>query len=223
MLVMMLRTVTLAAPCRWWTVAHDGVGRRSLQYQALVEPGQRRRNLRVLVAQPVHELHCERVRQRRALVIRQECRRRFGGPPAGTQQTVGEGVGVPPGGAIAHDRFGKTPEVLDQHNPQGNRQRPELTDRQRLHLLVGTDVAAQHLRIEAAVGMSDERPSHAQHSRISGERPVGELRQLPVIAGRQIGTDVVDLPLNEIIVVEQPFPCRGDGAALFRRLGDGAM
>ena len=44
-------------------VAHDLVGRRALRREALVEPLQRRRDARILVAQPLHELHGERARQ----------------------------------------------------------------------------------------------------------------------------------------------------------------
>ena len=48
-------------------VAHDRVGCRSLRRQMLVEPRQRGRDPRILVAQPVHELDGECVRQRRAV------------------------------------------------------------------------------------------------------------------------------------------------------------
>ena len=204
-------------------VAYDSVRCQSLRCQTLVEPGQRRSNSGILIAQPVHELHREGVRQRCPVVVRKHHRRRFGGASAGAQQTVGDSVRLLPGGAIAHDRLGETSQILDEHDPQCDRNCPELADHQRLDLLVGPHVAAQHLGIEAAVGVSDERPCHAKHPRISGEWPVGELGQLPIIAGRQIGTDVVDLPLDEIVVVEQPLRCRGDGAILVRRLGDGAM
>ena len=71
--------------------------------------------------------------------------------------------------------------------------------------------------------MGDEGPGQAEHARISGERPVGELRQLPVIAGRQIGADLADLLLDEMIVVDQPFRRRRDRAALVDRLGDRAI
>ena len=75
-------------------VAHDRVGRRSLRRQTLVEPGQRWRDPRILVAQSVHELDRERVRQPGALVTREHHRHRFGRVSASAQQTVGEAVGL---------------------------------------------------------------------------------------------------------------------------------
>ena len=95
MLVMMLRTVTVGGALPLVLVVHDRVGRRSLCRQMLVEPGQRRRDPGVLVAQPLHELHGERVRQRRAFEPREHHRRRLGGAAAGAQQAVGERVRLP--------------------------------------------------------------------------------------------------------------------------------
>ena len=103
------------------------------------------------------------------------------------------------------------------------RDRPEFADRQRLHLLVGAHEAAQHLGIEVAVGVGDEGPGQAEHPRISGERSVGQLRQLPIVAGRQGGADFANLPFDEVIVVDQPFGRRRDGAALIDRAGDHAV
>ena len=67
-------------------------------------------------------------------------------------------------------RCGRAPQILDQHDAQRDRDRPQLADRQRLHALVGAHEAAQHLGIEAAVGVRDERPGQAEHARIAGER-----------------------------------------------------
>ncbi len=56
-----------------------------------------------------------------------------------------------------------------------------------------------------AVGMGDIGPGEAEHPGIAGERPLGELRQLPVIARRQVIADLADLFLDEMIIVQQPF------------------
>ena len=74
-----------------------------------------------------------------------------------------------------------------------------------------------------AVGMRNESPGEAEHPRIAGERAIDQLRQLAVIAGRQGGVDFTDLPLDEVIVVDQPFGGGGDGAARLDRGGDGAV
>ena len=97
---------------------------------------------------------------------------------------------------------------------QGDGDRPEFADRQRLHLLIGAHEAAQHIGIEMAIGVGDKRPGDAEHARISCERAICQLRQLPVIAWRQRRGDFSDLPFDEIVVVDQPFGSRGDRAAL---------
>ena len=133
-------------------------------------------------------------------------------PPAPSSRSARLSASSPCGAAV-HDPLGEPPEVLDEHDPQGDGHRPEFADRQRLDLLVGPHVAAQHLGIEAAIGVGDEGPGHAEHARISRERPVSKLGQLAVIARRQIGADFADLPLDEMVVVDQPFGRRGDRAA----------
>jgi hypothetical protein len=71
--------------------------------------------------------------------------------------------------------------------------------------------------------MGDEGPRHAEHPRVSGERPVGQFRQLPVVAGRQIVANPTDLLFNEVVVVEQPLGRGRDGAPLVNRARDRAI
>ena len=223
MLVMMLRTVTVAAPCLWCSSRTTASAVVPCAARCWSSQRQRGRDPGVLVAQPVHELDGECVRQRRAMPIREHHRHRFGGAAARAQQAVGESVRLLPRGAAVHDLLGEAPEIFDQHDPERDRDRPEFADRQRLHLLVGAHEAAQHLGVEVAVGVGDEGPGQAEHPRISRERPVGELRQLPIIAGRQGGADFANLPFDEVVVVDQPFGRRRDGAALVDRSGDRAV
>ena len=65
MLVMTLRTVTFEAPCRCCACCTDVVDRRALQPQPLLEPAERRRRPRILVAQALGELRREQLGQRR--------------------------------------------------------------------------------------------------------------------------------------------------------------
>ena len=112
---------------------------------------------------------------------------------------------------------------LSADSSQRDRDRPQLADRQRLDPLVCAHEPAQHLGVEAAVGMRDEGPGEAEDARIAGERSRGQLGKLPVVGRRQIVTDLADLLLDEVIVVEQPFGGGGDRAALVDRAGDGAI
>src|SRR5688500_4103011 len=71
--------------------------------------------------------------------------------------------------------------------------------------------------------MRDEGPGHAENPRIPGERPAGELRQLAVVARRQIVADLADLLFDEVVAVEQPLGGRRDGPPLADRACNGAV
>ena len=169
-------------------VAHHLVRGRCLRGEASLEPRQGRRHPRVLVPQPLHELDGKRLRQGGLLVIAQEQEQgdrvgRVGRMRVHAQEPVGQGVCFLACGAARHDAARAAAKVLDEHDPQRDRDRPQLPDRQRLNALVGAHEPAQHLGVEATVRMSDEGPRHAEHPRIAGERSGGQLRQLPVVAG----------------------------------------
>ncbi len=202
----------------------DGrVGRRPLRGEALVEPRQRGGDLRILVAQPQGELHGERLGQRGAPVFGEHHGHRFRGASPDTQQAVGDSVRLLPRGAAVHGSLGEAPEILDEHDAQRDRHRPELADRERLDLLVGLHVAAQHLGFEPAVRVGDEGPGQAEHARVPGKRAVGELRQLPVVAPRQGDRHLADVRFDQVVVVEQPLCRRGDRLSRVDRRGNVAM
>ena len=186
-------------------IAHDGLGRHIESGETLVEPRQRRRNRRVLVAQPMNKLHGESVGKRRALIREQDSRDGFRGLPADPEQTVSETVRHLARGAALCDLQRQAREIIDQHDPKRDRHRPKLADRERLHLLIGPDIADQHLGVETTVGMSDEGPGDAEDARVADERTRGELGKLPVIARRQVGAKLANLLLDEMIVVDEPF------------------
>ena len=73
--------------------------------------------------------------------------------------------------------------------------------------------------IEVAVGMGDEGPGETEDPRIAGERPLGQFRQLAIVAGRQVVANLADLLLDEVIVVEQPFGGRNDASAALQFRG----
>src|SRR5438105_3293419 len=73
------------------------------------------------------------------------------------------------------------------------------------------------------VCMSNEGPRDAKHLRISSEWSVGQLRQLPIIAGRQIVTNFADLLFDEVVIVEQPLGGRRRGAPVTAHPSDGSV
>ena len=132
----------------------------------------------------MNELDRECLRERPALMRYENDGGGLGGSAASAKQTVGESVRHMPLGAARGDLLREASEILNQNDPECDRYRPELTDGERLHLLIGPNEANQHLGVETAIGMGDEGPGDAEHSGIAGERPIRELRELTIIAGR---------------------------------------
>ncbi len=156
-------------------IAHDCVGCRSLCRQTLVEPSQRRGDSGVLIAQPVHELDRERIPQRCAIVIGEHHRHRLGGKSANPEEAVGKTIRLLPRQTTEHNPLCEPPQILDKHDPQCDCDRPEFSDCQGLHLLIGRYEAAERRGIESTVGMGNERPGHAEDTWISRKRSFGEL------------------------------------------------
>ena len=121
------------------------------------------------------------------------------------------------------DLLGQTAHVLDQDDAQGDRDGPKLADHQRLDLLIGLDKALEDRAGHQAVGVGNIGPGQAKDPRVARERTVGELRQLTVIARRQVVMDLAQLLFHEVEVVQQPFGCRGDRLTGLQGLRAGAV
>ena len=189
---------------------HHIVGAGALGRQPLVQPAERRGHRRILVAQPLDELHREGGVQR-CPVERLERRCRGGRARAAEpEQLVGQRVGGLPGGPPEHDPLREPPEVFEEHHAQRDRHRPELADGQRLDALIGVHEPAQGLGVEPAVRVGHEGPGDAVDAGISGEGPFGELGQLAIEAGGQIVADLAELLVHDVEVVGQPLGRRGD-------------
>ena len=156
--------------------ADDVVGRRPLSFQPLVEPEQCRGDGTILLPQPLDELHRERGDQWVALEPPEaHCRRHDGTVGADAQQLVRQAVGLLACRAPANDALRQTPKILDEHNAQRDRHRPQLAHGQRLHVLVSTHEPPERFGVEPAVGMGHERPGDSVDAWITGERPVDQL------------------------------------------------
>ena len=198
----------------------DLIDRCPLRRQAFLEPAQRRRDHRVLIAQPLDELDRKGRRQRGALEAPQDRCRWLELAAPKSEQAIRQRVGLLARRPSAHDPLRQAPEILDEHHPQGDRDRPEFADRQRLHALVGAHEPAERLRVKPAVRMGDERPGQPKDTRIALEVTLGQLWQLAVKAGGQVVTDLTQLFVHNVEIVDQPFGRRGDRALLADGLGN---
>ena len=122
------------------------------------------------------------------------------------------------GVALTDDLLGQSTEVLDKEDPQADGDRPELAEGQRLHALVGGYQATKTLRVEAAVGVGDVGPRDAEDPWVPLEVAALQLRQLAVVVGRQIVTDLAKLLLDDVEVVDKPFRGRRDRSFFLDRV-----
>ena len=220
MLVITLRTVTFIAACRWCsrrTISSVLVpwasSRASSQCSAGTRSGSCSRSRRTSwTAKAVGSGRCSR-RSKRQRGLR---RRALADP----EESVRERVRVPAGRTALHDRIREPAQVLDHHDAKRDRHRPQLADRERLHVLVGAHEAAQALGLEVAVGVRDERPGDAEDARISLEGALRQLRQLAVEAGGQVFADLADLIVDDVEVVDEPLGRGRDRPLLADRLRD---
>ena len=112
------------------------------------------------------------------------------------------------------------PQIFDQDDLQRYRYGPKFADREGLNFLIRVDVGNQDFGIKAAVGVRDERPRHAEDAGITRERTGDEFWELAIIARRQIGADLTDLPFHQMKIVDQPLSRRRDLAPIVDRLHD---
>ena len=198
--------------------ADNVIGARSRSGQSLVEPKQYRANLWIQIPQALDKLHGERSLQRGLLkpLEDRKDRRLF----ARTEQAIGQRVSFLAGGPATNDPLRHPAQIFYQHNAKCDGHRPELTNRERLHPLIGCHKAPQRFRVESAIGMRHKRPRHSEHARITLQVTRGELGQFAVVANRQIVLDFAELFINDVEVIDQPFSRGRNRMLLLNRMGD---
>ena len=145
-------------------------------------------------------------------------RRGIGAEAIHANQQVGDRVGLAIGFTAENDMLGKPSQILHEHDADGDGDRPQLSDRERLDFLIGSDETDERGRIEATVGMGDVGPGNSDDAWISGERPIAELRELAIVARWQILASLKHLLFDETVVVEKPLGGGGYGSLLFDNL-----
>src|ERR1700740_2768202 len=83
------------------------------------------------------------------------------------QQPVREGIRLLTRGTTAARACRRAPKIFHEYDAQRDRDCPQLTDGQWLHTLIGAHEVTQRFGIESAVGVSYERPGHAEHAWIA--------------------------------------------------------
>ncbi len=189
--------------------------------QPLLQPARGGRDIGILIAQPLGELHREGRGQ--DLIAQAAEREGIRGALALPEQGIGEPIRGEPIRAALDDLLGEAAQVLDEGQAKGDGHRPQLAHQERLHALEGQDEALEDGRIEAAIGMGHQHGGEADHTRRALERALAEPGQLAVEPGRQVGTNLVQDVFDDVKVVDQPFRGGGGGALLLDHGGERAI
>ena len=126
------------------------------------------------------------------------------------EQPLGPGVRLV--AQLAHlQHLGRqSAEVLHQPDPQHDRDGPQLAHAQRCDRLVGVEEAQQRFGVHAAIGMPDQLQGDGVDAGQPGQRAVPQLRELAVVARRQVVADGADLLVDDVEVIDQPLGGRAD-------------
>jgi hypothetical protein len=102
------------------------------------------------------------------------------------------------------DAVGEPPELLDQREPQHDRNGPDFADRQMRGALVGTREVDDRLEINSSGGVDDQFPCEHVNAWIASKGAVSEFGKLEIVAARKVLTNLANLVLNDMMVVAQP-------------------
>ena len=94
---------------------------------------------------------------------------------------------------------------------------------QRGDRLEGLDVPADPGLVQAAVGVRHQRQGQREDARIAGQRAVGQLGQLRVVAARQVVLDLAEGVLDDVEIIGEPLGLEAPGPGMDGVLDDPAV
>ena len=119
-------------------------------------------------------------------------------------------VGFVAGRPAANNPLRYPAQIFHQHHAQRDGHCPELTNRKRLHPLIGRHETTQRFWVESAIRVRHKCPRHSEYARITFQVAGCEFGELVVVAGRQIVINLAKLLVDNMEVVHKPFSSRGD-------------
>ena len=188
--------------------------RQALLRQPLLQPAAREGQHRILLGQALTEFRHERTRHGR-----------IGFRQIGHHHDEMAGVGFKLVLQAVHPLAGEVPvlacdgqaadhplQIFNQAEPQHHGNGPEFAQLQGGGGLIGGDEGAQRLRLDLRVDMRDQLQDDVVHARQPGGRPGGKPGQFPAVSARQMPPGEMDLFLQQVEIIEQPFGGGGDAA-----------
>src|SRR4030095_867011 len=96
-------------------------------------------------------------------------------------------------------------QVFYKRETQGNRDGPQLTNREWRDGLISADKSLQRVCVETRVSVRDQLERNRVDTRVAFQFTVGEFWQFVVVALGEILTNFAQLFFDDVIVVDQPF------------------
>ena len=193
---------------------------RALGGEPLLQPAKGGSRSRILVAQPLEELHARGGREPDVGQSGQRPRGVHGLSRPEAQQLIRERVGLFARCPAAHDPLSSSAQVLHQYDPQADRDRPQLAHGEGLDALVREHHPAEALRVKPAVRVRDVGPCNAEDSRIASEMSLRKLRELAIVIVGQVVANLAQLLVDDVEVVNEPLRSGSDRALLPDRVGE---
>jgi len=185
---------------------HELLGAAVVLGQPLLQPAQGQGQRRGVAVQPAHQFRHERRRHGRLGTRHvghhqdQSLRVALGHLEHAVRPLCGQAAVGAAGGHLHRDAT----QVLDQRQPQHDREGPELAEQQRTHRLVGRDEAGQRSELEPAVAVRHGLHRQVIDPRQTRARPGAQARQLAAVARGQEPCSTARLLLQQVVVVDQP-------------------
>ncbi len=193
---------------------HQLLDREARLGQPLLDPGERQGQRGALSLQPARELGDERAHHRRvrARHVRDHQDQALRIVLGDVHHLVRPRVGP-----VAVDRAGGDPgadaaQVLDQRQPQHDRNGPQLAQLERRHRLVGRHETGEALRVDPAVAVGDRLEREVVDARKPGGGSLRQAGKLAAVPLGQVPLGRADLLVDQVEVVEQPFRGGRDAA-----------
>ena len=200
---------------------HDLLDRLAILRQPLLHPGQRHGQGRALALQPPHELGHERCGHRRIRTchVCDDQDQALGILVHGGDHRVHPLAREVPVDSPRRDTQRHAAEVLDQGEPQHDRDRPELPEIQWRDAFVGSNETSQAHQVDPPVAMRNGLERDVPDPGETRRRSIREAREFPAVIPRQVALGGADLFLDQVKIVEQPVAGRRHAAACRDRLG----
>ncbi len=178
--------------------------------QPLLDPGQGKRQGRTLPLQPPDEFRYERRRHRGfgARHVGNHQNEALGILSCNLYDLIRPGVGkvtVHPAGGDVHPDAAK---ILDQRQPQHDRDGPQFSQLEIGDRLVGCDETPETLGIDPAISVGDRLQGDVINPRKAGGRASREQRQFAAVALGKMALGRADLLLDQVEIIVQPLACR---------------